>query len=204
MIGDMEKLRNHLGYKKWSILGHSFGGILASAYSARHPGRVKKLILSASGGVDLDFLNYVGQSVQSRLSRLEQDSLAHYTNLIGAGDTSKSTLIKRATFLAPAYLYDKKHVPVISERLTQLYPVINQLVIADLQKIKYDVKKQLSHFSAPTLIIQGKQDIILGKTALASQQSIRNSKLILLDKCSHYGWLDVPHLYFKEIFDFLQ
>ena len=44
-IDDLEKLRKALGIKKWVLLGHSYGGFLAQAYTLKYPQNVKGLIL---------------------------------------------------------------------------------------------------------------------------------------------------------------
>jgi len=36
-INDLDALRDHLGYKQIDLLGHSWGGYLVMAYTARHP-----------------------------------------------------------------------------------------------------------------------------------------------------------------------
>jgi len=37
MLLDMEELRQHLGIKKWAVMGHSFGGILLTNYAVQYP-----------------------------------------------------------------------------------------------------------------------------------------------------------------------
>jgi proline iminopeptidase len=44
-VWDLEALRAHLGLETMDLLGHSFGGYLAMAYTARHANRVARLIL---------------------------------------------------------------------------------------------------------------------------------------------------------------
>ena len=41
---DLEELRRHLGYSKWSLMGHSFAGILMTSYTLHHPQRVSSSI----------------------------------------------------------------------------------------------------------------------------------------------------------------
>ncbi|HKJ48382.1 MAG TPA: alpha/beta fold hydrolase, partial [Christiangramia sp.] len=41
MVEDIESLRDHLGYDNWIVFGQSFGGMLAYAYAAKYPERVK-------------------------------------------------------------------------------------------------------------------------------------------------------------------
>ncbi|NVO33362.1 alpha/beta fold hydrolase [Hymenobacter lapidiphilus] len=44
-VQDMEELRQHLQLEKWTLMSHSFGGILATAYAQKHPERVQALVL---------------------------------------------------------------------------------------------------------------------------------------------------------------
>ena len=73
LVADMEKLRAHLGIKKWLVCGGSWGSALALAYSQKHPARCLGMILRGifyfaaggvvvvlSGGCELDFSGVVG------------------------------------------------------------------------------------------------------------------------------------------------
>lgn len=44
MIRDMEEIRVHLGIKKWSVMGHSFAGILMTNYALAHPKNVSSMM----------------------------------------------------------------------------------------------------------------------------------------------------------------
>lgn len=199
MIDDIERLRTHLQIENWSVLGHSFGGMLASYYATQFPDRIDHLILSSSGGIDLELLNYVSASINSKLSKEELAAANYWTNKINSGDTTYHAKLKRGKALAPAYLYNKEHVPIIAERLTQSNLTVNQLVWEDLRKHQFDCSEQLKTFDKPALIIQGKQDIIKPETADKAHKVLNNSKLVFLDHCAHYGWLDNEAEYFKQI-----
>ena len=45
LVGDIEKLRLHLGIEKWQVFGGSWGSTLALTYAITHPTRVTALIL---------------------------------------------------------------------------------------------------------------------------------------------------------------
>lgn len=45
LVGDIEKLREHLGIEKWLVFGGSWGSTLALAYSEKHPQRVTEIVL---------------------------------------------------------------------------------------------------------------------------------------------------------------
>ncbi|MCA1058770.1 alpha/beta hydrolase [Rossellomorea aquimaris] len=44
LIEDCEALRMELGIKRWSILGHSFGGFLALAYVSQYPNSIENVL----------------------------------------------------------------------------------------------------------------------------------------------------------------
>jgi len=204
MIGDIESLRQYMHIEKWIILGHSFGGMLASYYAVLHPEHIKKIILSSSGGIDLGLLSYVSSSINSKLTKEELQAVNYWTQQISSGDTSYHARIERGMNLAPAYVYDRKWVPVIAERLTQGNSRINQLVWDDLRKIKFNCLNLLSSFDQPVLIIQGKQDIVKPETAELSHKAFKNSTVVFIDHCVHYGWLDNEVDYLKAVKNFLK
>jgi proline iminopeptidase len=204
MVKDIENLRRHLHIDKWTILGHSFGGMLASWYATLYPRHIRSLILSSSGGIDLDLLNYVSAAINSTLTSAQQEAVSYWTNKISGGDTSHYARLQRGLALAPAYVYDKKNVPLIAERLTQGNSRINNLVWQDLRKIKFDCSGKLSAALFPVLIIQGKQDIVSAATAEKAKKAFKNAVLVYLDHSVHYGWLDNPAGYFATVNDFLK
>lgn len=50
LAADADALRQELGFERWAVLGHSFGGHVALEYALRFPNRVSHLILLDSGG----------------------------------------------------------------------------------------------------------------------------------------------------------
>lgn len=203
MADDIESLRKHLKIKKWNILGHSFGGMLASYYATIYPESINKLVLSSSGGVDLTLLKSPNL-IEAGLSKAEKDSLDYWNAKIEKGDTSHKARLGRGRAMAPAYVYDQKFVPVIAERLTQGNSKINGLLWADMQKMNFDCKAKLKNFNNPVLVIQGKEDIISNEIGELAQKTLPNSKLILLEHSKHYGWLDAREKFFSDINSFLK
>ncbi|MBF4508220.1 alpha/beta fold hydrolase [Flavobacterium sp. JLP] len=203
MADDIESLRKHLKIKKWNILGHSFGGMLASYYATIYPNSINKLVLSSSGGIDLT-LRKTENLIERNLSKVEKDSMNYWNDRIEKGDTSYTAALGRGKAMAPAYVYDRKYVPIIAERLTQGNSTINSLLWDDMQKINFDCSAKLKNFKNPVLIIQGKEDVISNEIGELAHKTIPNSKLILLEHCRHYGWLDAKEKYFGEINSFLK
>ncbi|MBS0486121.1 MAG: prolyl aminopeptidase [Proteobacteria bacterium] len=45
LVGDMERLREHLALERWQVFGGSWGSTLALAYAQTHPQRVSEMVL---------------------------------------------------------------------------------------------------------------------------------------------------------------
>lgn len=48
LVADIERLRTHLGLAGWAVAGGSWGALLAIAYAAQHPARVRGLFLRSA------------------------------------------------------------------------------------------------------------------------------------------------------------
>jgi proline-specific peptidase len=50
LTADADALRQTLGFEKWAVLGHSFGGMVALEYALRYPQRLSHLVLMDTCG----------------------------------------------------------------------------------------------------------------------------------------------------------
>jgi proline iminopeptidase len=203
MLHDIESIRKQMKLASWSVLGHSFGGMVASAYATVYPDVIDNIVLSSSGGINLKLLDYFRESLHSKLTPTQLDSVNYWERKIAAGETDHYTRLQRGKYLAAAYVMDPQYYPVIAERLTQGNGTINQLMWDDLRKQKFDCAPKLKSFMSPVLIIQGKQDIVRASTAEEAHKAFPNSRIVYMDHCIHYGWLDNPEVYFREVVRFL-
>lgn len=203
MIDDIERLREHLHLEQWSVMGHSFGGMVASYYATQFPERIQKMILSSSGGIDLDLLTYVRNAIDNQLGSDGLDSMQYWTRKIEQGDTSQYARLQRGKFLAPAYVENKAHYSAIAVRLSQSNSQINQLMWNNMHKIHFNCSEKLKSFDKPVLIIQGDHDIIQPQTAEKAHGILKKSRIVYLEHCKHFGWLDNPDVFYKEVTSFL-
>ncbi|WP_166643280.1 alpha/beta fold hydrolase [Gelidibacter sediminis] len=202
MIQDIEFIRRDFGVAHWIVFGHSFGGMLANYYAAHYPDKVKAMIHSSSGGLDLHLIENAQANLHARLSPQEVDSLSFWRTKNRANGTAYNRR-KFSEYLASAYVYDKKHIPVVSQRLMQGDMRLNRLVWNAMFNINFDCKENLKSFNKPVLILQGKQDVIPESLALTAQKVFSNSSVFFLEECGHYGWLDQKEEYLSHIKSFL-
>lgn len=84
LTADADALRQRLGFEKWAVLGHSFGGKVALEYALRYPESLSHLILLDASGD-----SWWDQETRRSCSP-GADSVAGRCSLPGAGSTVRS------------------------------------------------------------------------------------------------------------------
>ncbi|MGD8860948.1 MAG: prolyl aminopeptidase [Myxococcales bacterium] len=83
LVGDLEKLRAHLGIERWQVFGGSWGSTLSLAYAQTHPEAVTELILR---GIFLLRRREIEWFYQEGASRIFPDAWEHYLAPIPEGE----------------------------------------------------------------------------------------------------------------------
>lgn len=75
MLNDIELIRKHYGLDQFYIMGHSFGGLLATIYTSKYPSHVKGLILlNATLNVEQSIKNQI-KFMKKELNITSKDSV---------------------------------------------------------------------------------------------------------------------------------
>jgi proline iminopeptidase len=205
-VDDLEALRIHLGLDRWTLVGHSWGGVLAMAYAARHPERVTALALSGSGGPMTDYFRYLPDNVQSRLTGAEDRQMAHWSRPERIAADPQQAGYEHFRSMARSYVCLEKDVDVV---LGSLAPEhfnrrTTTLMQQDLLTTDYDLRADLKALRAPVLIVQGRQDIVGETTAYAIRDAFPGSELVWIERCGHFCWLERPRQFFSALRGFLE
>ena len=174
LTNDIETLREHLGINKWVILGHSWGGRLAMAYTASgdetkdYSEYVQALVLVGSGGIDNN-QEVFGKNIEVRQRGFELEATYFWNNNYHKEVNPTQAIKERLRAQLPAYLFDRgEALPIIRQDSTDYFnPILfNEMVNnSKLQRQIGDKKSKLREYSRPVLIIQGEQDPIGASTA---------------------------------------
>lgn len=204
MVADIEVLREHLNIQSWIVFGQSFGGMLTYFYAAKHPKRVKAMIQSSSAGMS-DMGLFLNQHPTKNLTKTESDSLAIFEARLKAGDSSEVNLRKFAEARTSAYLFrnDAELIKKKAEEMLAGNPRIRTLVMTEIHSKGLSVENKMKRFKKPVLLIQGDHDIFVEQMILDAHRTLKNSKMLILPDCGHWGWIEQPQLYFGEIEAFL-
>jgi len=205
MIADIEVLRKHLNLESWIVFGQSFGGTLAYFYAAKYPKRVKAMIQSNSAGMS-DMEWFLNINPTQNLSKTELDSLIIFENRLKEGDSSEVNLRNFAEARTSAYLYkdDSVLIKKMSIKMLSGNPKIRKLVTTEVFSKGLSVENKMKRFKKPVLLLQGEHDIFMEQLILDAHKTLKNSKMVILPDCGHWGWIEQPQLYFGEIDAFLK
>lgn len=201
LVDDLEALRTHLKLEKWTVLGYSFGGVYGMFYATKHADKLNGLLLTSPAGIDVSFAYYYQQNQMARLSVAELTELEKL-----AGVNTKEAEERRLDLTVRAYVYSPKHLKEVSELFhnSQYYPEVDGLIIKDILKLQYNLVPKFKGFKKPCLILFGRQDFLGDANAMKVNQGIPNSKLVFINECNHYPWIEQKETYFKEVDAFMK
>lgn len=204
-INDLEFLRKHLGIKDWVVLGHSCGGLNASKYAVSYPASVSALILVETIGLNLDSFKYLDDNINYRLLPSDIELVKYWTDSTVIARYGDRASIEYVKALNPAYFFDRKKSFELSQTLSpdDLNTVVNKLIFDDYVKQKIDLTEPSRQFLKPVLIISGRQSFIGESIPLNLSTIYPDSKMVVVERCGHYVWIEQPTIFYKEINDFI-
>jgi proline iminopeptidase len=186
LTADAEALREKLGFEKWAVLGHSFGGNVALEYALRYPQSLSRLILVNSGG---DFRwpreNASKVLAQRGFDQEMVDLAQRWFNGQIEPEKMFSYLMKLRKAYDP-YMTTIQALPMLIPGLkSKLRP--EALIFAETTYLKnWTVMDRLGEIKVPTLVLAGCQDFVYPPE---SQQElaagIPDSRLVLIDRAGH-------------------
>jgi proline iminopeptidase len=205
LTADADALRQRLGFGKWAVLGHSFGGHVALEYALRYPDSLSHLVLLDSGG-------------DSRWSRQNALEL-----LAERGYSPEKVELVRRWFngeLAPrewwpiflrissAYSYDISPWPILRHMLSggwRFKPRPEALIFSGRHLLPgWTVMDRLGEITVPTLVMAGRQDFLFPPECQRELAAgIPGARLRIVERAGHSPDLEQPAEVMQAVSDFL-
>jgi pimeloyl-ACP methyl ester carboxylesterase len=208
-VADVEELRGHLGQERLLLLGHSHGGVVAQAYAAAHPGRVRRLVLASS-------LARFGpeQEAAMRAGMEKRSGQPWYPDAAAALEEEQ-----QATFVDDHQLADLffREFPLYFARYGEVEAgyadtLRSETINADALRLfnatifsTFDLRSLLSSITAPTLVITGDDDFICGPVCAAEiSGAIPGAQKVIVGDSGHMVFVEQPQVFHDEVADFLE
>ena len=202
-IEDIEALRKHLKIDKLTLVGNSWGMMLALAYGGTYTDHVRAILTIGSGPVSSDYLAVFSENLRSRLCPSDAEAVQYWSEPSRRAADFDRAEFERVRATAPAYFYDRK----AAERYAaELRPNdFNPHVVPAFVKAEpnFDLRPKLKAITAPVLLLQGRQDLAGEANIYEAHMLIKNSALKFINKCGHMPWLEQPEQTWKIVNEFL-
>lgn len=207
-VADLDALRAHLGLEQFDLLGHSHGGVVAQAYAAAHPHRIRRLVLASTLA-----RFHEQQEAAMEAAMREREGEPWYADATAAlaaeqagefeTDAELGTLVLREM---PFYF--ARFGEAEREYLTFLE---GERVNADALRLfnteifaTFDLRPEHTRIAAPTLVITGAADFITGPVCAAElSAAIPHATSVELPECGHLIHIEARDRFAGEVLRFL-
>lgn len=204
LTADADALRQALGFEKWAVLGHSFGGNVALEYALRYPKNLSHLVLMDLGADH----NWAQQNASQELAKRGFDpEMVELCRRYFNGQIEPKEMFPSLMKLSTAY-NPYTNLSQLPQMLfwgvrTKLQP--ETFVYSENHFLKgWTVMDRLGEINVPTLVIAGRQDFIYppeSQEELAA--GIPNARLVLIDRAGHNPHDEQPAETFNAVRDFI-
>jgi proline iminopeptidase len=201
-LEDIDRVRQHFRLDAPTLLGHSWGAVLALEYALRYPKRVARLILMNPAPASASDLAVVRKAYLERLGAdrdRQRDIVAGAA--YQAGDPEAVAARYRIHFkpsLKRLEHYERMMATMRAGFLTQgkegivkARAVEDQLMRDTWQVASYDLLPKLAGLRIPTLVIAGDHDYMAG-AAERIAGAIPGAEIVTLKECGHFAFLECP------------
>jgi len=204
LTADADALRQALGFEKWAVLGHSFGGYVALEYALRYPQNLSHLLLVDTGAENSWAQENSPKALAQRGFSAEIVEICRrYFN----GEIKPKEMFPSLMKLSDAY----NPYTNLSQDLKMFYWGLHTklqpetFIYSETHFLKgWTVLDRLGEITVPTLVMAGKQDFIFPpehQQELAAR--IPNARLVLIDRAGHNPHDNQPVETLKAVREFL-
>jgi pimeloyl-ACP methyl ester carboxylesterase len=198
MAADAARFIDELGLTAVDIVGHSMGGETAQIMALERPDLVRRLVLVGTGprgGDDMDQLAPDVAALFTRWDALGEDMWLP----IMFSPSKESQAAGRAFINRITARTEDRDIPVSDSTITAYRAAAAQWGTPGEGSFDY-----LTRIAQPTLIVNGKDDIIIPTiNSYHLYQNLPNAQLWLLPDADHGAHFQYPALFARRVIDFL-
>lgn len=205
-VEDIELLRREMGFKKISLLGHSWGGLITMKYAIKYSGNLNHLILSNSTAPSVKDSEAetleIGLRVTPKETKERQD-------LVSSGALSsedpREAIEKLLLQSFRPQMYDranldslKLYVPIDFMKRSQVYSLLRP----DMSS--FDLYPEMEKITCPVLMIYGETEPAPNIYTDKISGRVKSAELVVIKKAGHFPFIEQRTVYSKAVLEFLK
>lgn len=204
-LRDLDAVRRDLGLGRATLLGHSWGGLLALLYAARYPEAVGALILLNPVEPGRRYQAQAAARLAARRTSRDSstlDSLFRSPGFARLDPEAVNRIFRitlRSTFADTSRIRDLRID--FGERTARNGARVAALIMGPLGA--YDFWEEAGGVQAPTLLIHGEADPIPLEMSRELAARIPHARLVVLRGAGHFPFVEQPERLGSEIRAFL-
>ena len=202
-VDDLDKVRQHFHLEAPTLLGHSWGAVLALEYALRHPEHVGRIILMNPAPLSTrDLATFRKAYLQQLGADMDRQREIVAGNAYKAGDP-KAVAARYRIHFEHALVKPEDYETLMArmkaafmrqgkEGIVKARVVEDRLMRETWQIDSYDLLPKLQTLNIPTLVISADHDFIPSEIAAHIAAAIPNAQLVVLTNCGHFAYLEQP------------
>jgi proline-specific peptidase len=205
LTADADALRQKLGFDKWAVLGHSFGGHVALEYALRYPDSLSHLVLLDTGGDSRWSQQNAADLLAKRGYSPEKVELVRrFFN----GQIAPKEMVPALMRFGSAYYHHPSILLLARELMagawrSKMRP--EALIFAGRQLLKgWTVMDGLGEITVPTLVMAGRDDFVSPpECQLELAAGIPGARLRIIERAGHNPHSEQPAEVMEAVSDFI-
>jgi len=211
-VDDLDALCNSLNLASVTLIGHSYGSMVAQAYALRHPGAVKRLILIGafhSGAMWQQNDDNSNREIRNQYPEVWEKLRA----MRAQGVRSSAPAHQDAYFgigLGLFYFYDAARAVLLPQEPGN--PDVYYSIAGDDAEFrvggdiaKLDFRPELRKLTMPILVLAGRYDrISMPKDVAAYRKLVPAARVVIMERSGHFPYIEEPDDTLSVLTEFLK
>ncbi|MBD3767752.1 MAG: alpha/beta hydrolase [Gammaproteobacteria bacterium] len=201
-VADIEAVRRDKGIKQWTLVGHSWGGIMALLYAKAYPDHVRQILLLNPVDPEKRGLVDILDRINERQAQFKPDAWdAEFdekdTNMKGFAATDESVRLYQIRHVLPTYFVNMAQGETYAAQFTaqDFSPEINSRIWQEYDARPFN-RSDARRLKKPVVFADCDQDLLMPENLQGLKDYFPHMKQKIFKNCAHFPWVEQPKAFY--------